>query len=101
MTATDNTYQFFYSLGDIPEKKGARIKKKCLNGDHLGNVRLSYADTDESGDISQEEIIEENAYYPFDGKHKGYNNVISSNGNSVANRFDFQGKENQQELGLN
>ena len=69
--------------------------------DHLGNVRLSYADTDNNGTIDAgTEILEEKNYYPFGLQHKGYNNVVSSNGNSVANRFGFVGKELNQELGL-
>jgi RHS repeat-associated protein len=39
-------------------------------------------------------------YYPFGLKHKGYNNVVSSNGNSAAQKFGFGGKEHQDELGL-
>ena len=39
-------------------------------------------------------------YYPFGLKHKGYNNVISSNGNSVAQKFQYNGKELNDELGL-
>jgi RHS repeat-associated protein len=39
--------------------------------------------------------------YPFGLKHKGYNNVVSSNGNSVAQKFGFGGKELSEELGLN
>ena len=34
-------------------------------------------------------------------KHKGYNNVISSNGNSTAEKFGFQGVELEESLGLN
>jgi RHS repeat-associated protein len=34
-------------------------------------------------------------------KHKGYNNVTSSNGNSTAQKFGFGGKELNEELGLN
>ena len=69
--------------------------------DHLGNVRLSYADSDGNGTIdSATEIIEENAYYPFGLLHKGYNNVVSSNGNAVAQKFKFGGKELSEELGL-
>ncbi|WP_405610861.1 DUF6443 domain-containing protein [Polaribacter sp. Asnod1-A03] len=74
--------------------------------DHLGNVRLSYADSDSDGTITvssnpnTNEIIEESNYYPFGLKHKGYNNVTSSNGNSVAQKFGFGGKELQDELGL-
>jgi len=40
-------------------------------------------------------------YYPFGLQQKGYNNVISSNSNSSANKFQFNGKELQDELGLN
>ena len=39
--------------------------------------------------------------YPFGLKHKGYNNTISSNGNSTAQKFGFGGKELSEELGLN
>ena len=74
--------------------------------DHLGNVRLSYNDKNNDGiilassDPNETEIVEESNYYPFGLKHKGYNNVVSSNGNSVAQRFGFTGKEHQDELGL-
>ena len=69
------------------------------------------------GNASQTVIVEESNYYPFGLEHKGYNNVVSSNGNSVAQKFgynqgtsgkNFQGKEGksfkverQEELGLN
>ncbi|WP_157498089.1 RHS repeat-associated core domain-containing protein [Formosa sp. Hel1_33_131] len=45
-------------------------------------------------------IVEENNYYPFGLKHKGYNNIVSANANSVARKFGFGGKELQDELGL-
>ena len=38
--------------------------------------------------------------YPFGLQHKGYNNTISSNGNSTAQKFGYNGKELNQELGL-
>ena len=46
------------------------------------------------------EIIEENNYYPFGLKHKGYNSVVSSNGNATAQKFKYNGKELNEELGL-
>jgi RHS repeat-associated protein len=58
--------------------------------DHVGNIRLSYTQ-DSNGQL---QIVEENNYFPFGMKHTGYNNVVSSLGNSVANGFDFLGKEN-------
>jgi RHS repeat-associated protein len=39
-------------------------------------------------------------FSPFGLKHKGYNNVVSSNGNSTAQKFGFGGKELSEELGL-
>jgi len=42
------------------------------------------------------EIVEENNYYPFGLKHKGYNNVI----NGTDHPYGFGGKEEQDELGL-
>ncbi len=64
--------------------------------DHLGNIRLSY--TNNNGTV---EIVKESNYYPFGLQHKGYNNVVSSNANSVASKFKYTGKELQEELGLN
>ncbi|NQX85891.1 MAG: RHS repeat-associated core domain-containing protein [Flavobacteriaceae bacterium] len=43
------------------------------------------------------EIVEENNYYPFGLKHKGYNNVI----NGTDHKYGYNGKEEQDELGLN
>ena len=57
--------------------------------DHLGNIRLSYKDTDNNGIIATSEIIEENNYYPFGLKHKGYNTAI----NGTHHKYMFGGKE--------
>ncbi len=40
------------------------------------------------------------SYYPFGIVQKGYNNTITSNANSMAERFAFGGKELGEELGL-
>ncbi len=52
------------------------------------------------GNTSQTVIVEESNYYPFGLKHKGYNNVVSSNGNSVAQKFGYNGVEYEESLGL-
>ena len=82
--------------------------------DHLGNIRLSYADDDRDGHVDiyrdtgsqivdvdldfdfKNEIREESNYYPFGLKHKGYNNVITGR----DHKYGFGGKEYQDELGL-
>ncbi|HEX8577237.1 MAG TPA: RHS repeat-associated core domain-containing protein [Flavobacterium sp.] len=65
--------------------------------DHLGNNRLSYSDSNNDGQVTASEIIEEDNYYPFGLKHKEYNSII----NGVAHKYKYQGKEWQDELGLN
>ncbi len=75
--------------------------------DHLGNIRLSYADGNGDGDIDvtsdplTTEIVAENNYYPFGLKHKGYNQDVSTLGNSVAQRYKFGGKELEEGQDLN
>lgn len=63
--------------------------------DHLGNVRLSYR-LDQNNVLN---IIDENNYYPFGMKHEGYNN--SSTAGSYKYKYKYNGKELQDELGLN
>ncbi|MFT3918202.1 DUF6443 domain-containing protein [Cloacibacterium sp.] len=61
--------------------------------DHLGNVRLSYADSNKNGIIDPStEIIEENNYYPFGLKHEGYNNLAGN----PAYKYKYNGKELQE-----
>lgn len=41
------------------------------------------------------------SYYPFGLQQQGYNDVVTSNSNSMAEKFAFGGKEFGEELGLN
>lgn len=88
--------------------------------DHLGNIRLSYGDIDGDGiiDIAEDtnndgvfdtdidgdgdldnEIIEENNYYPFGLKHEGYNyNITSTN---PALDFKYNGTELNTDFDIN
>ncbi|EDP94442.1 DUF6443 domain-containing protein [Kordia algicida OT-1] len=69
--------------------------------DHLGNIRLSYEDIDGDGIIKAEtEIKEENNFYPFGLKHKGYNNQITGRDHQYGYGFNGE-KEEQNELDLN
>ena len=64
--------------------------------DHLGNVRLSYSDANGDGIASYSEIREENHYYPFGLKHKGYNSRV----NGRDHKYGLTSKEEQDELDL-
>jgi len=63
--------------------------------DHLGNIRLSYADDNADGVILNE-IRQNKAYYPFGLKHKGYNNVITGR----EHPYGYNGKEEMDDLNL-
>ncbi|WP_422349038.1 DUF6443 domain-containing protein [Flagellimonas sp.] len=64
--------------------------------DHLGNIRLSFVDNN-----GTTEIVEENNYYPFGLKHKGYNEAVSELGNDVAQRWKFGDEEFEEDLDKN
>jgi RHS repeat-associated protein len=63
--------------------------------DHLGNIRLSYKDLNQNTGAISLSIVEENNYYPFGLKHKGYNG--GSNGQR-HHKYMFGGKELQDEI---
>ncbi|CAC9974020.1 DUF6443 domain-containing protein [Flavobacterium panici] len=61
--------------------------------DHLGNIRLSYN--------KSLKIIEENNYYPLGLKQMSNINTVNTVGNATAQKYKYNGKELQDELGLN
>ncbi len=109
VTLYDNGYiyengelQFFAQPeGYIQPGNGGNFEYIYQYKDHLDNVRLSYRDADKDGVINPNETIEESNYYPFGLQHRGYNNVTSSQGNSAAQKFKYNGKEFNEELGFN
>ncbi|WP_164914066.1 DUF6443 domain-containing protein [Aquimarina sediminis] len=89
--------QYFNTPEGYVTPNGSSYRYVYNYKDHLGNIRLSYTKND-AGNL---EIISENNYYPFGFKHKGYNNIISSLGNSTAQKYGYNGKELEEDLGLN
>ncbi len=65
--------------------------------DHLGNIRLSYSDKNNDGEISADEIVEENNYYPFGLSQRRPN--IPVNGRS--HQYKYNNTELEEGLGLN
>ncbi len=65
--------------------------------DHLDNIRLSYSDNNKDGVVTKDEIREENNYYPFGLKHKGYNTTV----NDKQHLFMYNAVEMQKDLGFN
>ncbi|MEX0274000.1 MAG: RHS repeat domain-containing protein, partial [Flavobacteriaceae bacterium] len=97
--AGNTSLQFFnQSEGYIEPDGSGGYDYVYQHKDHLGNIRLSYSD-DVSVDGSIDpatEIREENNYYPFGLKHKGYNAIA----NGRNHKYGFGGKEEQDELDL-
>ncbi|QMU63060.1 MAG: hypothetical protein GKR88_01420 [Flavobacteriaceae bacterium] len=74
----------------------------------MGCLKLTYHQSTEPKLISSKKVLtskksvlKARSYFLFGLKHKGYNNVVSSNGNSVAQKFKYNGKEIDEDLGLN
>jgi len=82
------TLNFFPTSEGYVEPSGSTYKYIYQYKDHLGNIRLSY---DKSLAIK-----EESNYYPFGLKQEGYNNIKIG----VENKYKYNGKELQDELGL-
>jgi len=92
-TTTDDLKFFSQPEGYVAYNSGA-FDYIYQYKDHLGNIRLSYD--------KNLTVIEENNYYPFGLKQKGYNNSLNySYGNAQAQKYKYNGKELQDELGLN
>ncbi len=97
----NNTLQFFPTAEGYVSLSGTTYSYTYQYKDHLGNIRLSYSDANNDKLITNNEIVEESNYYPFGLKQTGYNNVTNSLGNSSAQKYKYNGKELQDELGLN
>ena len=88
----DNVLQFFPTAEGYVKNDSGVLSYVFQYKDHLGNVRVSYA----KNPVTQVlEITEENNYYPFGLKHSGYNDYLP-----ITNKYKYNGKELQDELGL-
>ena len=99
----NNVLQFFpHAEGYVKRNANNTYLYVYQYKDHLGNIRLSYADVNANGTIQPaSEILEENNYYPFGLKHKGYNEVVNSNRSEAAEKYKYNGKELNEDLGMN
>ncbi|SHM96804.1 RHS repeat-associated core domain-containing protein [Flavobacterium chilense] len=89
----NNVLQFFPQPEGYVSKTNGIFEYIYQYKDHLGNIRLSY-----DKNLS---IVEENNYYPFGLKQTDNNNMVNSLGNATAQKYKYNGKELQDELGLN
>jgi RHS repeat-associated protein len=108
-----DTLRFFpHAEGYVNVLEGEHFNYVFQYRDHLGNVRLSYAWDEQEEELA---ILEENHYYPFGLKHVNYNTTQRDFGRGYDftlvreldpgerrfNQYKYNGKEWQDELGLN
>ncbi|WP_347923123.1 DUF6443 domain-containing protein [Pontimicrobium sp. SW4] len=95
-SGSGDVLKFFNHPEGYVEPDGSNWDYVYQYKDHLGNIRLSYKNTGTTSSPTLQ-IQEENNYYPFGLKHKGYNNnPISEN-----KYHTYNGKELEEALGLN
>ena len=92
-----NTLKFFPTSEGYVRYNNNQYSYVYNYTDHLGSVRLSYEDINKNGAIEPTEIVEVNDYYPFGLKHQNLNTLTNSNWYN----YKFNGKELQDEFGLN
>ncbi|KRD11415.1 hypothetical protein ASE21_06830 [Flavobacterium sp. Root901] len=85
----NGSLKFFPTAEGYVEPVSGSYKYIYQYKDHLGNIRVSYDKT--------LAIKEESNFYPFGLKQEGYNSVKTG----VENKFKYNSKELQDELGLN
>ena len=93
-TSTYHNTNFLFFSGESPLGKCDFSEKIGLDTDHLGNVRVSYKKDVQNGGVT---VLDENHYYPFGMRHRGVNSVKLN----PDYKYSYNGKELQNELGLN
>ncbi|WP_298900946.1 RHS repeat-associated core domain-containing protein [uncultured Psychroserpens sp.] len=89
------THSYTYTV-NAANRLTLRIDKDNTNTSSLTSFYVDHV----SVTTGALEILEENNYYPFGLKHKGYNDVVSANSNSVASKFKYNGMELEESLGV-
>ncbi len=91
--------KFFPTAEGYVEPSGSSYKYVYQYKDHLGNIRLSYKNIG-SVTVPSLQIEQENHYYSFGLRQQGYA-VDVKNSTNDALKYKYNGKELQDELGLN
>jgi RHS repeat-associated protein len=88
--------QFLHSEGSVRMDKDGQFKYYFVLRDHLGNTRVTFSDLNNDDEINEkEEIIQINNYYAF-----GLNMEGNWNGANGANKYQYNGKEWNDDFGL-
>ena len=79
-----------------PNPSGNEFMYEHFYNDHLGNLRLAYADLDEDESVDPTtEVLQVTDYYPFGLEHIPFGSLVGQ-----KNKYMYNGKEMNDELGL-
>ena len=90
--------QFYHAEGYVEPNGQSSYQYVYQYKDHLGNIRITYADDNSDGVVGTNEIRREQNYYPFGLEHRGYNTGSYGAKNNLKT---YQGQEFNEDLGLN
>jgi RHS repeat-associated protein len=88
--------QFHHSEGTVRRDENGAFHYSFVLRDHLGNTRVTFSDLNDDAKIDEyKEIIQINNYYAF-----GLNMEGNWNGKDGANKYQYSGKELNDDFGL-
>ena len=85
-----------HTEGSVSRQSNGSYLHEYVLRDHLGNTRVTFTDADNNGQVTASDIKQINSYYPF-----GLNQEGNWNGVSGANKYQYNGKELNDDFGLN
>ena len=92
----NNTIEAVYTDEGRAMPNGSTYRYEYTIKDHLGNSRVMFSDIDNDGQVDENEIIQEEHYYPFGMRHEGYGRTITHG----ENDYQYNGKELNTDFGL-
>ena len=84
-----------HTEGSLSRQDDDKFLQEYVLRDHLGNTRVTFTDADNDGNINEKDIKQINHYYCF-----GLNMEGNWNGAAGSNKYQYNGKEWNDDFGL-
>ena len=84
-----------HTEGSLSRQDDDKFLQEYVLRDHLGNTRVTFTDADNDGVVNEKDIKQINNYYPF-----GLNMEGNWNGAAGSNKYQYNGKEWNDDFGL-
>ena len=84
-----------HTEGSLSRQDDDKFLQEYVLRDHLGNTRVTFTDADNDGNVNEKDIKQINMYYPF-----GLNAEGNWNGAAGSNKYQYNGKEWNDDFGL-